>query len=407
MSEQARALCRGQPDKAQGIGCLAVSSRAGLGDSESAVLATSRASGTVDILNPCAAELLASIPAAAPASNGASNGSSSSSSSISSHSEAAAVRGLHWVWAGGAAEGAPALPALLTVTQGGAARLHAAVPWPTEDEGTSWEQLRAWQVPVEVCCTAYDPGSSRLAVGCQGTELRLFDAAAGQLVYAAKGGRPNKVGLVDKPWNTALAFLPDVARGAAPTAAGSSQGSSDSGSGNVLLVGTGYHKLRLYDVRAGKRPQAELAFGDARITALAPEPDGLRCWVGTGLGQLEVLDLRTLKLAGGIRGIAGSLRALAVHPQRPILASVGLDRFLRLHDTRTRQPLAKVYLKQQLTGVQFCPVTPEMLPQQQAGQHAEQQQDGDAEDRKARKKEKRRKEGGGSSSKKEKRTKKA
>ena len=48
---------------------------------------------------------------------------------------------------------------------------------------------------------------------------------------------------------------------------------------------------------------------------------------------------------------AGSLRALAVHPQLPILASVGLDRFLRLHDTRTRQPLAKVYLKQQLTGV--------------------------------------------------------
>ena len=76
-----------------------------------------------------------------------------------------------------------------------------------------------------------------------------------------------QLGLVDKPWNTALAFLPDAAR-EAPAAAGS----SDSGSGNVLLVGTGYHKLRLYDVRAGKRPQAELAFGEARITALAPEP---------------------------------------------------------------------------------------------------------------------------------------
>ncbi len=44
------------------------------------------------------------------------------------------------------------------------------------------------------------------------------------------------------------------------------------------------------------------------------------------------------------------MRALQVHPDLPILASVGLDRFLRLHDTRTRQPLAKVYIKQQLTG---------------------------------------------------------
>ncbi len=32
---------------------------------------------------------------------------------------------------------------------------------------------------------------------------------------------------------------------------------------------------------------------------------GQRCWVGTGSGQLEVLDLRTLKMAGGVRGIAG------------------------------------------------------------------------------------------------------
>ena len=50
---------------------------------------------------------------------------------------------------------------------------------------------------------------------------------------------------------------------------------------------------------------------------------------------------------------AGSVRALALHPGRPILASVGLDRFLRLHDTSTRALLAKVYLKQQLTG--GCP----------------------------------------------------
>jgi hypothetical protein len=41
---------------------------------------------------------------------------------------------------------------------------------------------------------------------------------------------------------------------------------------------------------------------------------------------------------------------LAVHPSEPVLASVGLDRFLRLHSTHSRQLLAKVYCKTLPTG---------------------------------------------------------
>lgn len=176
---------------------------------------------------------------------------------------------------------------------------------------------------------------------------------------------------------------------------------------------------------------------------------------------------------------AGSVRALAVHPGRPLIASVGLDRFLRVHDTRTRQPVCKVYLKSQLTGalpglsragqgrcwaecahahmsahcqgegwnaggagrgrvscvvwmhcialceglcrvgtaptpaccsahagVQFCPVSADMLPQQQqqaAGEAGEGQQGQGAEGERRRKKEKRQKEGGSSKSEKVKR----
>ena len=68
------------------------------------------------------------------------------------------------------------------------------------------------------------------------------------------------------------------------------------------------------------------------------------------MGRLEVLDLRTAAFCGGIKGMAGSVRALAVHPTRAGLASAGLDRFLRVHDTRSRAGLAKEYLKTQLTG---------------------------------------------------------
>lgn len=62
------------------------------------------------------------------------------------------------------------------------------------------------------------------------------------------------------------------------------------------------------------------------------------------------------------RCCAGSVRELAAHPELPVLASVGLDRYLRLHDRHTRQLLAKVYLKTLPTGVAFCPTDASMLP---------------------------------------------
>jgi hypothetical protein len=41
-----------------------------------------------------------------------------------------------------------------------------------------------------------------------------------------------------------------------------------------VLVGTAKHKLWLYDIRAGRKPQSELVWGEGRITALLPQADG-------------------------------------------------------------------------------------------------------------------------------------
>ena len=40
-----------------------------------------------------------------------------------------------------------------------------------------------------------------------------------------------------------------------------------------VVVGKGKHKLQLYDTKR-RRPVLQLAWGEARITALAPEPSG-------------------------------------------------------------------------------------------------------------------------------------
>ncbi len=103
---------------------------------------------------------------------------------------------------------------------------------------------------------AVDQGGGQAALGCQGSaQLSVWDLATRQRVWLAKGAKPDMLGLVDKPWDAALAYLPG-------------------GDEKRVVVGTGYHKLRLYDVRAQRRPVMEVGFGEARVTAVAPDHDG-------------------------------------------------------------------------------------------------------------------------------------
>jgi hypothetical protein len=106
---------------------------------------------------------------------------------------------------------------------------------------------------------------------CSGT------TPAPQQVFKAKGAKPNAVGNVDLPHVTAVTFLPDP-------------------SGALLLAGTVKHKLWLYDVRAGQRPQADVSWGSTRITCLTPQHDGSRVWVANGTGHMEALDMRARKM---------------------------------------------------------------------------------------------------------------
>lgn len=174
---------RGEPDKSRGIDCIALGSSGGLVDTETAVLAVARRSGAIELRSPLTGEALGDIPCAS--SSGSDGGRAQQQQQ--QQEDASRVRGLHLIWS--SREG---LPAVLSVTQGGTARLHTPAAAGSASGRGSWEEARSWQVPGEVCCTAYDPPSNRLAVGCKGAELRLFDVGSGDLVFAFKGGRPNK-----------------------------------------------------------------------------------------------------------------------------------------------------------------------------------------------------------------------
>jgi hypothetical protein len=79
-------------------------------------------------------------------------------------------------------------------------------------------------------------------------------------------------------------------------------------------------------------------------------------WAANGMGQVEALDLRAGRMSGTLKGAGGSVRALSLHPGgEPLIASAGLDRFVRIHSTSTRANLGRAYTKQQLTAVAWVP----------------------------------------------------
>lgn len=77
------------------------------------------------------------------------------------------------------------------------------------------------------------------------------------------------------------------------------------------------------------------------------------------MGKIECLDLRMNKLHSALKGPAGAVKSLALHPDLPVVASVGLDRFFRLHNTATRKVLCKIYLKQQSTAIAWGKSAPQ------------------------------------------------
>ena len=104
----------------------------------------------------------------------------------------------------------------------------------------------AWQAVDQAC--------SSLAVACQGSELSLWSLTSQKCTYRGRAPKPDKLGLTERPWNTAVAFLP-------------LWGSL------CVLVGTNTGRVRLYDT-VQKRPIFSLPVLETRVTALVVEADG-------------------------------------------------------------------------------------------------------------------------------------
>ncbi|RXN06885.1 WD repeat-containing 74-like protein [Labeo rohita] len=110
--------------------------------------------------------------------------------------------------------------------------------------------------------------------------------------------------------------------------------------------------VRVYDPSTPqRRPVLEAQFGEYPLTALSLPASQDTVVVGNTHGELAILDLRKGLVRGCLKGLAGAVRGLQCHPSLPLVASCGLDRFLRVHSLEDRSLQHKVYLKSRLSCV--------------------------------------------------------
>lgn len=66
---------------------------------------------------------------------------------------------------------------------------------------------------------------------------------------------------------------------------------------------------------------------------------------------MQALDYREKVLTGSLKGqIGGSVRCIKLSPDENFVCSVSIDKWLRVHDARTRRLMCKLYLKSALTS---------------------------------------------------------
>uniref|UniRef100_A0A8D0A3W2 WD repeat-containing protein 74 n=1 Tax=Sander lucioperca TaxID=283035 RepID=A0A8D0A3W2_SANLU len=166
----------------------------------------------------------------------------------------------------------------------------------------------------------------KVATGGKENGLKIWDLEKPEKpVFAAKNLRDDWLDLRRPQWVRDMAFIPDS---------------------DKVVTCTGYHQVHVFDPSTPqRRPVLEVEYGEYPLTALSLPAGGNAVVVGNTHGQIAMLDLRKGLVRGALKGLAGGVRALQCHPSQPLVASCGLDRFLRIHSLEDRKPQHKVYLK--------------------------------------------------------------
>lgn len=304
----------GTPDASRAVLAASLADRA-----VDPVLAVARKNGVVELLNPLNGDALAAVKAAGPEpTDGA--------------AEEDPIVALHLFRK--QAPDSSMLGTFLACTEKGKAWVKSVAKENTASDldaspASTWDVCNGGKMQF----SSVDAGESYVMFGGKGIEVNLWDITSCNKIWSAKSPRANSLSIFTPPWFTAGTFLcKDDHR--------------------KIVACTNNHQVRLYDTASQRRSVISVDFRESPIKAVAEDPNGHTVYIGTGIGDLASFDMRIGKLLGCYVGkCSGSIRSIVRHPELPLIASCGLDSYLRIWDTNTRQPLSAVFLKQHLTAV--------------------------------------------------------
>ncbi|XP_027908473.1 WD repeat-containing protein 74 [Vigna unguiculata] len=226
---------------------------------------------------------------------------------------------------------------LLTCTTKGNASIRSIELADPSTRSSCIDSPKTWNVCSggNILCCKVDRDENFALFGGKGVEINIWDINNLTKIWNSKPPPKNNLGIFTPTWFTSAAFLTKDDH-------------------RKFVAGTNSHQVRLYDISAQRRPVLSFDFRETPIKALAEDIDGHSVYVGNGSGDMASFDIRTGKMLGGFSGkCSGSIKSIVRHPELPIVASCGLDCYLRLWDTKTRQLLSAVFLKQHIMHVLF------------------------------------------------------
>ncbi|GAB4860477.1 hypothetical protein Ancab_035636 [Ancistrocladus abbreviatus] len=306
----------GDPDASK---CLLATS---IDDSKSnPMLAVARKNGMIEVLNPINGDLEISI---------------SHISDTGTSPEDDPIVGLHIFKKKRLESSLRSCTLLACTTKGNASWRSVEVPDFAVDT-VSPITSKTWSVcgSGNIFCCKVDTSENYSVFGGKGIEVNIWDLENTSKIWSAKSPPKNSLGIFAPTWFTSVTFLCNDDH-------------------RKFVAGTNNHQVRLYDISAQRRPVLSVDFRETPIKAVAEDLDGYTIYCGNGSGDIGSIDIRTGKLLGCFLGkCSGSIRSIVRHPRLPVIASCGLDSYLRLWDIKSRQLLTAVFLKQHLTNVVF------------------------------------------------------
>ncbi len=176
------------------------------------------------------------------------------------------------------------------------------------------------------CCSA---SKTQAIFGGRENDVKLWDLATQTCTFKAKNVPDDEVRLRVPVWVTDVTFIkPDI------------DGNSD-----LIVTGTGYKDVRMYDMRTGRQPVKNFNTGAFRVTRILPTQSGDELLVSDTIGTCMLWDLRTERRCRSYRGCNGAIRDMSMSANGNIVTIVGLDRHLRVIDLNRKKFSSHVYLK--------------------------------------------------------------